>query len=362
MGFQLFRALLAYEHPAFTALSEADSLESIEEARERIARLCREEQSLVLDIGVRLGRQHWLWVCARGQLESHDVVDSLSTTEWIASEGAWKPALTMLAGHGPEYPLVLDASGSVHLTDDVDDYPIGVWIGRLAKAMRATTDRVLRALVANLEGERFDVRVDDDRIEVRRLFSFTPSLADGGRRFDAVSIWHEEKSRRPKVWRETVGPRLEATTSWDATRPFTTGGPRDRWRALIDAGSGNIDGPTLEKLIQAVRAPENADYEDHRRALCQKLSKELASEVNDVFLEVLRNDTDRVALVVAELAYQRPNLLARLRDELVDAVMREDETYAKRIKRCFKEALIAPDPAWLSDLPDAIRAKVAWRV
>ncbi len=357
--------LFESEHPVRRVLSEAQDM-SLAAAEERLAQVLAAHADLELDIAVeeKGTPNRWLWVCGAGRLAVHRVLDSLHPAKWEPTSGVWEPELALVAGHKPTFPLRARDSAIGLLESDIDDYPIDAWIEKLAGALRATKTRNIVAIVVNEHHERFEVRVEADSVAARPLFAYVADRADGGRRFAFVQRGGWEDDRRVTTCRATIAASFEATEAWDETRPLTTGSPTERRHALIDLCDTAFDGAKRARLIAAARSPANAGeaYEEFRRALYQRLAKEVSEPVDELFRHGLEHESDFVARLLAELAYQRPALLERLRDELVRAVGAGHESYAKRIKRCFREALIPPDPSWLATLADDVRAKVAWRI
>jgi hypothetical protein len=357
--------LFESEHPVRRVLRDARDL-SLAAAQERLAQVLAAHEELELDIAVEEdGTPHrWLWVCGAGRLAVHRVLDSLHPTKWEPTSGAWDPELALVAGHKPSFPLRALDSATALLESDIDDYPIDVWVEMLAEALRATTTRNIVANVFNLEGERFEVRVEADSVAARPLFAYVADRADGGRRFAFVQRGGWADDRPVETCRAPIAASFEATEARDETRPLTTGSPAERRSALNHLWPTTLDDAQRVIVLAAARSPLNAGepYEELRRSLYQRLAKEEWEPVDELLRHGLEHETDLVARVIAELAYQRPALLERLRDDLVRAVGAGDERHAKRIKRCFKEALIPPDPTWLATLAADVRARVAWRI
>lgn len=357
-------ALFNSDHPVRRILRDAQDL-SLAAAQERLAGVLAAHEDLEFDIAVEEEGtpNRWLWVCGAGRLAVHPVLDSLHPTKWEPTSGVWDSELALVAGHKPSFPLRARNSATALLESAIDDYPIDVWVEKLAEALRATTTRNIVAIVFNLEGERFEVRVDADAVAARPLFPHVADRADGGRRFARVQRGGWEDDRPARTCRTAIAGCFDATEAWCETDPLTTGSPAERRSALSRLWRTTLDDAQRVILLAATRSPANAGeaYEELRRSLYQRLAKEEWEPVDELFRHGLEHETDLVARVIAELAYQRPALLERLRDDLVRAVGAGDERHAKRIKRCFKEALIPADPTWLATLADDVRAKVAWR-
>ena len=357
--------LFESEHPVRRVLWDAQDL-SLAAAQERLAQVLAAHDELEFEIAVEEDGtpNRWLWVCGAGRLAVHPVLDSLHPTEWVPTSGVWDSEFALVAGHKPSFPLRARDSATAALESAIDDYPIDVWVEKLADALRATTTRSLVAIVFNLERERFEVRIEADSVTARPLFAYVTDQADGGGRFAFVQRAGWADDRPVETYRAPIAASFEATEVWDETRPLTTGSPAERRSALSRFWRTTLDDAQRAILVAAARSPANAgaSYEELRRSLYQRLAKEEWEPVDKLFRHGLEHESDLVARLIAELAYHRPALLERLRDDVVRAVGAGDERHAKRIKRCFKEALIPPDPTWLATLADDVRAKVAWRI